>query len=240
MQSVARELNFPVTAFMGAVNSASEFAISYYTPVTKIDTCGHATLAAARLLFDMFEKNDVTFYLSREIKVNARLEEDAIIMAYPRYQLEAVSVNSALLSSLSITNILSAGFCKELDTLFIELESPEVLRSIQPDYAQMVASAPDIKEVVTTSVSDTDKYDFLLRSFCPWIGIDEDPVTGSVHSALAPFWQQKLHKQQLTAYQCSERGGEVFLTVFDSTVELGGKTVTLLKGEMTVPHEAPE
>jgi PhzF family phenazine biosynthesis protein len=226
MQAIARELNFPVTAFTGTANATGYFDISYYTPITGIDACGHATLAAARVLFDLYEKKDVTFHTPAAIEINARLEEDTIIMTYPRYQLETVTVNSALLNSLSVKHFLSAGFCKELDTLFIELESPEVLRSIQPDFIQMVASAPNIKEVVITSVSDTNKYDFLLRSFCPWIGIDEDPVTGSVHSALAPFWQKNLHKTQLTAYQCSERGGEVFLTVLDSTVELGGKTVT--------------
>jgi PhzF family phenazine biosynthesis protein len=236
MQSIARELNFPVTAFIGTANLANNFDISYHTPITSIDACGHATLAAAHVVFDLFEMNFATFHTPAAVNIDARREGDTIIMTYPRYQLETVTVNSALLNSLSINIFLSAGFCKELDTLFIELESPEVLRSIQPDYTRMVASAPDIKEVVITSVSDNNQYDFLLRSFCPWIGIDEDPVTGSVHSALAPFWQQKLHKQKLAAYQCSERGGEVYLTVFDSSVELGGKTVTLLQGEMTVPR----
>lgn len=86
--------------------------------------------------------------------------------------------------------------------------------------------------MVITSLSDDKRYDFLLRSFCPWIGIDEDPVTGSVHSVLAGFWEERLGKKSLTAYQASFRGGEVFVKSFAEKVELGGKSVIVLKGEL--------
>jgi PhzF family phenazine biosynthesis protein len=233
--AIAKELNFPVTAFIVPDGRNN---IRYFTPLTEIPACGHATLAAARVTFDRQNADQITFYTINGVAIGITLQNGIIVMTYPRYELEATTINKDLLESLSITGFVSAGICNELETLFIELDSAAVLRAIQPDYKKMVASDPFIKEVVITSVADTRDYDFLLRSFCPWIGIDEDPVTGSVHAVLANFWKQRLHKSKLKAYQCSERGGELLITAFDDKVELGGKTVVLMKGEMTIPDEA--
>lgn len=235
-QSIAAELNFPVTAFIGPVSSVG-WGIDYFTPVTRIPACGHATLAAARVVFDEEAMRELTFYTAEKISIKVRLEDDLITMTYPRFDLKPTPVNEKMLESLGIDSYLSAGICTELESLFIELEDPRVLRNIRPDFNLLMAVMPDIKEVVVTSVSDKAEYDFLLRSFCPWIGIDEDPVTGSVHAVLAHFWQQRLHKRTLKAWQCSERGGELYVKAFDDKVELGGKTVTLLKGTMTLSDE---
>jgi predicted PhzF superfamily epimerase YddE/YHI9 len=109
------------------------------------------------------------------------------------------------------------------------------LRALSPDYSRLVQSSSAVlKEVVVTSRSDHAPYDFLLRSFCPWIGINEDPVTGSVHTVLAHFWKEKLGKNSLTAYQASERGGEVYLKALDNAVELGGNMVTLFHTQMEI------
>jgi predicted PhzF superfamily epimerase YddE/YHI9 len=88
--------------------------------------------------------------------------------------------------------------------------------------------------VVITSISDDANFDYFLRSFCPWIGIDEDPVTGSVHSVLGNFWKQRLHRQNMNAYQASARGGELLIRAFDDRVEIGGEAVVILTGEMAV------
>lgn len=234
-QAIAAELNYPVTVFIKQVNEAGPFELTYFTPITEIPACGHATLAAGRMLFEELGITDVTFRTAGIEQLPVCLQEDIISITYPRYGLQPAAVSAHLLQSLSIDGYLSAGSCTELETLFLELEDAHVLKTLQPDFQQLMTSAPDIKEVVITARSDIAGYDYLLRSFCPWIGIDEDPVTGSVQAVLAPFWQNRLQKSKLVARQCSARGGDIFVTALHNTVELGGKTVILLKGAMTLP-----
>jgi len=235
MQSLATELNFPVTAFIKKIRKESEnYNIFYFTPTTEISACGHATLASAKVVFELQNIQTCQFITTNNIEIQASQKGNLVVMDYPKYELEICQVEQELLSSLHLTEYKYAGYCSQLETLFIELENPKKLREILPDYNKLVASNSVIKEVVITSRSDNPNYDFLLRSFCPWIGIDEDPVTGSVHSVLAGYWKSRLNKSQLKAYQASARGGEVYVNALPNKVELGGQSVTLLKGEITL------
>jgi len=235
MLSIARKLNFPVTAFIEKhTTPQSACTIKYFTPTTEIPACGHATLASAKVIFELDSIVATTFTTIEGLAIAVRLENEIVVMSYPVYLMETAEVSKELLDSLALCNYKSAGYCKELQTLFIELDDPAVLKSLQPDFKQLVSSSDKIKEVVITSISDIAGYDYLLRSFCPWIGIDEDPVTGSVHSVLGGFWKTRLNKTTLKAFQCSERGGELFVTAYGDKVELGGKTVTILKGEISL------
>jgi PhzF family phenazine biosynthesis protein len=235
MLSIARELNFPVTAFIKADNTGvRRYHIQYFTPVTQIPACGHATLGAAATIFETGVQDAVQFQTVGGIIIPALLKEGLVTMTYPKYEMKETIVNGGLLESLHINSYASSGYCEELETLFIELDDPALLRNIQPDYVKLVASDTRIKEVVITSLSDTTSYDFLLRSFCPWIGINEDPVTGSVHSVLAGFWKNRLMKNTLKAYQASGRGGEISVTSLGDKVELGGNCVMQLKGEFLI------
>ena len=123
-------------------------------------------------------------------------------------------------------------YAKNLKQFFIELEDPLLLKTVQPDFVKLISADNSITEVVLTSVSDVSKYDFILRSFCPWIGIDEDPVTGSVHSVLAGYWRTRLNKNELKAYQASDRGGEIFVTALPGNVEIGGKVTVVTVKEL--------
>jgi PhzF family phenazine biosynthesis protein len=232
--SIAQELNMPVTAFVLNSDDASLFYIRYFTTITEISACGHATLASSQVVFELLGGHTVTFKTIEGVTIDVRAEKDVIIMTYPAYALTSFAVSPALLKSLSIEKITSAGFNAELQTLFIELDDAAVLRSVQPDFKALTASSSEIIEVVITSRSDDPQYDYLLRSFCPWIGINEDPVTGSVHSVLAGYWKQRLRKSRLTVWQASERGGELYVTAFDTRVELGGKTVIVMQGLLHV------
>jgi PhzF family phenazine biosynthesis protein len=176
-------------------------------------------------------KEALYFTTIHNLKIKAVWENDIVWLSYPVYSLNQYVPEKELMKSLGLSRYLSAGICVELETLFIELENATTLKAINPDYALLIKSNTEIKEVVITSVSDESQYDFMLRSFCPWIGIDEDPVTGSVHSVLAAFWKVRLGKEMLTAYQASSRGGEVFVKSFEERVELGGKSVVVLRGE---------
>ena len=232
MHSIARELNFPVTAFLEMSAANEVYKINYFTITGEIPACGHATLAAAQAIFELTTADSPQFKTIENTIIKIHREEETIFMAYPKFTVVDFDIPEATLKSLGITNYKPVGFCKELETLFIELEDPELLRQLHPNYDMLTKSTDRIIEVVVTSVSDNKNFDFLLRSFCPWIGIDEDPVTGSVHSVLAGFWKDRLGKNELTAYQASERGGEVFVKAFASSVEIGGKAITILKGEL--------
>lgn len=224
MQSLAKEWRVPVSAFVYQ-RTDDRYDIRYFTSTTEIPACGHATLAAARAILENESKSSCSFITIENIILETKQRDTRIVMTYPRYGLIDYALSKKTLHSLQLDSCKSAGFCQELDSLFIELDEPGVLRKLQPDYQAMVASDPRLKEIVITAVSDDPSYDFLLRSFCPWIGIDEDPVTGSVHSVLARFWEKRLQKSELVAWQASPNGGRLFVHSFNDRVELGGESV---------------
>ena len=231
---LAGEYNFPVSAFIESSGQPRDFfPIRYFTPTQEIPACGHATLAVVKVVAEMFLLQAPTFKTKEGIYIKTRLDDDIISMDYPKYQLTDQPVSEELLQSLGIENFRSAGLCKELEALFIELETASLVKAVQPDFNKLVESNRSITEVVITSVSDDSTYDFILRSFCPWIGIDEDPVTGSVHSILAGYWKEKLNKTNLKAYQASELGGEVFVTAFPDKVRIGGRVTVVSLKEFT-------
>lgn len=222
--SFAKEFNLPVSAFIEySKTNSSLFPVRYFTPKQEIPACGHATLAVVKVVADLYSIPQPSFKTTEGILIHTQIQDELITMNYPKYELSDYSVPLDLLEALPINTYKSAGICHELGAVFIELEDPMLLKSLQPDFDKLVSSDPHITEVVLTAVSDNNKYDFLLRSFCPWIGIDEDPVTGSVHSVLAGYWQSRLNKTKLKAHQASERGGEVFITPLPVKVQIGGK-----------------
>jgi PhzF family phenazine biosynthesis protein len=233
MLSIAAELGFPVTAFITRKGMREEICpIRYFTTITEIPACGHATLATANIVFELNKTTDAQFRTIDNIVIHASENEGIAWLQYPVYTLDAYQIPADLLKSLGLAAYKSAGLCPQLETVFLELDDPAALRGCTPDYALMKTSDARIKEVVLTSPSDDERYDFLLRSFCPWIGIDEDPVTGSVHSVLAGFWKQRSGKDMMRAYQASPRGGDVYVKAGNKYVELGGKSVLVLKGEL--------
>ncbi|HLP37369.1 PhzF family phenazine biosynthesis isomerase [Lacibacter sp.] len=224
---LAKKFNVPVTAFVDVAKQDDLFSIHYFTITKEIPACGHATLAAAKVLFDLFKKNEISFITSEQVIINARQNSEMILMKYPAYSMIPFPVSTKTLESLQLNEIAAAGFCTELETLFIELKNADELRRVQPNYRQLMNSSETIKEVVLTSVADGERFDYLLRSFCPWIGIDEDPVTGSVHAVLAGYWAKRFNKTNLKAYQASTEGGEIIVEVTDDHVWIGG-TATVL------------
>ncbi|HYE54147.1 MAG TPA: PhzF family phenazine biosynthesis protein [Chitinophagaceae bacterium] len=223
MQSMATELNVPVTAFIQR-DAPPPHPIKYFTVTTEIPACGHATLAAASVQMKRSSSSRADFVTVNNTVISTAAEGDVVMMRYPKYTLQDFDVTKEILESLYLPAFINAGFSPELETLFIETE-PAVLRSIQPNFARLTQSSNIIKEVVITSVSDDPQYDYLLRSFCPWIGIDEDPVTGSVHAVLAGYWKERLNKSRLKAHQASELGGELYVHALADATGIGGRTV---------------
>lgn len=232
MQAIASELNLPVTAFISPAKKSGHFDIRYFTPVTEIPACGHATLASSKIAMMQEKTVTITFITRQGLNLKAVAQQDYILMRYPRFEWQKSNPEKETLDSLGIFSFLAAAYSPELETLFIEMDSADELRKIQPDYLRMKKSSDIIKEVVITCASDEAEFDYLLRSFCPWIGIDEDPVTGSVHSVLGSYWQHELKKNVLRAYQASQRGGEILINAFDDRIEIGGQSVIIMRGEM--------
>jgi PhzF family phenazine biosynthesis protein len=231
MQSVATELNCPVTAFVSRrAGHTAAYNIHYFTATTVIPACGHATLAAAMVVNRRDGNATATFHTINAVLIETVIEGTIIMMHYPTYAMENYVVSKPLLESIGLSYYKTAGYSAPLETLFIEIDDPALLRTVQPDYAKLVECNQEIKEVVITAASDDSRYDYLLRSFCPWIGIDEDPVTGSVHTVLAGFWAQRLHKNILRAYQASRRGGELLVKSLGERVGIGGEAILILDG----------
>lgn len=232
MYNIAVEMNLPVTAFCLFPQQDNVYQIRYYTVTGEIPACGHATLATASILFELTGDAQLTFNTIENILLKARHENGYSFLTYPKYNGIPYTPSAALMESLGMSHYTSAQFCTELDTLFLETDDPGLLKRLKPDYIKMTDADTTIKEIVVTSISDTPEYDYLLRSFCPWIGIDEDPVTGSVHTVLAGFWKERLGKTNLKAWQASQRGGEIFVNYYNDKTEIGGQTVTVVKGEI--------
>jgi len=232
LQSIATEFNQPVTVYiLRKVNDA--YPIRYFTPTTELSACGHGTLAAGKLLYLLHGILAFEFLTIKGMKIPVTIESGQSTIVYPIYPMTDYHVIPELQAALGIPEFVSAHYIPELEMVHIELQDPALLRNLQPDYKWLVEVEPKIDEVVVTSKSDQPQYDFILRSFCPWIGIDEDPVTGSVHSFLGAYWKNKLGKSSLKAYQASARGGEIQVSVInDKSVSLKADSVLIFKGEM--------
>jgi PhzF family phenazine biosynthesis protein len=230
MQAVAREMNLAETAFLRR-RKQDGFDLCWFTPAVEVDLCGHATLASAHILWEtgrLRPQEQARFY-TRSGLLTAQLVGDTIELDFPATPAEPVDAPPELARALGVP-IQYAGQSK-FDYL-VEVASESVVRDLKPDMALL--STLGIRGTMVTSVATTPGYDFVSRFFAPGAGIDEDPVTGSAHCCLGPFWQARLGKHEFVAYQASERGGTLRVRVDAQTgrVLLGGQAVTVLRGEL--------
>tara|TARA_R110001583_G_C5533661_1_gene398781 strand:- start:82 stop:891 length:810 start_codon:yes stop_codon:yes gene_type:complete len=229
MQSIAIENNLSETAFVKKID-IHNYEIRWFSPITEIDFCGHATLASS---FVIFAKNDnvihINFYAKAvgDLSVT-KMDSGYIQMDFPSRPPESINdIPSALLNGLSIKPI---EVLLNNQAYFVVYENEIDVTSVVPDNNLLKQLAP--YDVVVTSKSNN--YDFVSRYFWPANGGDEDPVTGSIHTGLAPYWAEKLNKSKLIAYQASKRGGNIICNVADNKVYLLGKAVQYLKGTINV------
>ncbi|MGI9225625.1 MAG: PhzF family phenazine biosynthesis protein [Woeseiaceae bacterium] len=227
MQAVAAELNLSETAFVRPLEDG--FELRWFTPVVEVDLCGHATLASAHVLWSEGIVNDGTpiHFDTKSGVLECQRRGDLIQMDFPATPAEPMQPDAELAEALGVVPTWTGG--SNFDRL-VFVDSPETLRSIQPDFARL-RTVP-VRGVIVTSVSDDTRFDFLSRFFGPAVGIDEDPVTGSAHCCLAPFWSERLDTTEMTAFQASPRGGIVHVRVAGERVLLAGNAVTVLRGEL--------
>jgi PhzF family phenazine biosynthesis protein len=227
MQNVATEMNLSETAFLHPVGDG--FQLRWFTPVVEVDLCGHATLAAAHVLWEErhLSLNQSARFQTRSGLLTAERRGDWIELDFPAEPVEIAPVPDALSQALGVP-ILTAGR-NRFDAL-VEVDSEETVRRLSPDFGRM-AEVP-VRGVIVTSRASSPGYDFVSRFFAPRLGIDEDPVCGSAHCCLGPFWGPRLGKTDLTGYQASPRGGVVRVRLAGPRLTLSGQAVTVLRGEL--------
>jgi PhzF family phenazine biosynthesis protein len=228
MQSLAGEMNLSETAFLYRKDDG--FSLRWFTPSVEVDLCGHATLASAHVLWEsgLLGTDRQALFYTRSGILTAEKKEGLIELDFPAEPEEEAAVSPGIVKSLGITPEYVG---KNRFDYLIEVESEEVLRNIKPDFA-MLGTIP-VRGVIVTSISASKDYDFVSRFFAPAIGINEDPVTGSAHCCLGPFWRKRLKKDKFTAYQASSRGGVVRVRLEGNRVYLGGKAVTVFRGRLS-------
>lgn len=227
MQNVAREMNLSETAFLSPQDDG--FNLRWFTPAVEIDLCGHATLASAHVLWEtgQLELGEQARFHTRSGLLLAERKGEWIEMDFPVKAEEAAIAPPGLLQALGVAPVYVG---KNQFDYLVEVESEEVVRGVHPDLSLL--SAVEARGVIVTSRASTQGYDFVSRFFAPRVGVNEDPVTGSAHCCLAPYWCSKFGRDQLVGYQASARGGVVRVRVEKNRVYLGGQAVTVLRGEL--------
>lgn len=227
MQNVAAEMNLSETAFLHA--QAGGFNLRWFTPVAEVDLCGHATLASAHVLWEdghLPPTTEARFHtLSGPLTV--RRTDRGMEMDFPAEPPQPIAPPPGLLDALGAEARYVGR--NRLDFL-LELDSEEAVRALAPDHAALARISS--RGVIATARSSRPEHDFVSRCFFPAVGIPEDPVTGSAHCCLGPFWAERLGRDTLTGYQASRRGGTVGVRVAGDRVMLAGQAVTILRGEL--------
>jgi PhzF family phenazine biosynthesis protein len=233
LQAVAREMNLSETAFL--VKQPDHFDLRWFTPTVEVDLCGHATLASAHILWQQGQTaGDEIRFSTKSGILKAIRHGDDIELDFPLKPEEAVQAPPGLLEALGVSATYVG---KNPFDYLVEVESEAALRGIAPDFKRL-ATAP-VRGIIVTSTSADPRFDFVSRFFAPASGVDEDPVTGSAHCCLADFWRKRLGKTQFVAFQASARGGVVKVRVVKDRVLLGGRAVTVARGELLVEGEEP-
>ena len=240
MQNIATEFGLSETAFVRELGEG-HFSIRYFSPKMEIALCGHATLAAIKALAHDGRVGvghlgaSVKFTTGAGLELRADVTGEIINMHFPVFGTAPAEAPKAMRAALGLKGVVNVELCADIGTLLIEIDSAAVLRGLAPDYAALVASYSGIEGVCVTAKSDQPEFDFESRYFWPWSGTFEDPVTGSAHSMLAPYWHARLNKTEMRAYQCSPRGGfmDLTLTPNDSLI-ISAQAQIILKGELFI------
>jgi PhzF family phenazine biosynthesis protein len=230
-QSVAAEMNLSETAFLLRGPQPNVFRLRWFTPKVEVSLCGHATLASAHTLWEqraVAEGAEIVFQ-TKSGPLTARRRNDVIVLDFPLHPPERAEIPESALDALGVSAVFTGK--SRLDYL-VEVASADVLRAIQPDFAALAAHVP--RGLIVTSRSDESEYDFISRFFAPAAGVNEDPVTGSAHCCLAAYWRDRLGRDEMVGYQASARGGVIRVKVAGDRVLLGGRAVTVVRGELVV------
>lgn len=228
MQNLAKEMNLSETAFL--YKRSDGFALRWFTPSREVELCGHATLAAAYALWQIgiLKPDQKAQFYTKSGLLTAQKREDWIELDFPAEPIKQVDAPRGLAQALQVQWKYVGR--NRFDYL-LEVDSEEAIRNARPDFGELKKVTQ--RGVIITSLCSSGDYDFICRYFAPAEGINEDPVTGSAHCALVPYWAERLNKNNLTAFQASERGGVVRGRLGEGRVYISGQAVLVFRGELS-------
>lgn len=232
LQQIAAENNLAETAFY--VKDGDHYALRWFTPTVEVDLCGHATLAAAFVLYEEegYAAPELAFE-TRSGRLTVRREGTRLVMDFPADTLAPAELSAVVRAGLG--NVQPVDTFRGASDYLVVLESEAELLALQPDFRR-IAEDRSVRAVIVTASGAAPEVDFVSRCFAPQSGIDEDPVTGSAHTTLVPYWAQRLNKAHLTARQRSARGGTLYCTHRGDRVDIAGEAVLYLRGAIEVPN----
>ena len=228
MQSVAGEMNLSETAFVR--KTEEDYTLRWFTPTMEVELCGHATLASAHVMWSegVVKKSELIRFHTRSGVLTCTRAQGAIELDFPAILIAERVPPAGLLEALGVQPSFigtSQGY------ILLIVDSEAVVRDLKPNF-NVLRSVLGIRGLIVSSLSTNPQFDFISRFFAPGCGVDEDPVTGSAHCCLAPFWSKRLGKSTMTAFQASHRGGIVQVRILNERVILGGTAITVLRGEL--------
>lgn len=251
MQLIAREMNLSETAFAKqSTEKPNQFHLRWFTPSVEVPLCGHATLATAHVLFEKFEKllqgnEEILFTtnVSGVLKVK-RSKNGSLQMDFPQASPVKVDLKKEVLEQVSklmnfdLDSVEEVYACGTTRKLLIRVNSKDQIKKLSPDFQSLVKVNFELEQTikgVIVTTKDDGEYDFISRYFAPWVAIPEDPVTGSAHTVLGPYWSKKLNKNVMNGFQASERGGSMRMSLEENNrIILEGDAVTVMSGSLYI------
>lgn len=233
MQNIAMEIGFSETAFISCIND-NKYSIRFFTPKIEIPLCGHATLAASKIIFDSTAFDHIVFTNCDNVALHIEKAGHKIKMQFPVYDTIPNEVPDALLQALGIKTVLETRYSEKNKIILIEIDSANDLAALSPDFTALVQSYTGINGVLVTAASNMPDIDFCYRYFWPWAGTNEDPVTGGVQTFLTKYWSIKLGKNSLNAFQSSQRTGMMITVLENDKVFIYGEAVTVFEGALKI------
>jgi PhzF family phenazine biosynthesis protein len=232
LQAMAKEFGFSETVYVKRLGFG-KYAIRWFTPETEVDLCGHATLAASKALFhDIITHEKLILFTSRSGDLLARKSGDDIQLDFPADMPALIEPDNRIVQALSKANAEEVLYAPLTRNLIVVYRDADTVLSLKPDFSQLSKlQTGDVFGIIVTA-SAVSKYDYICRYFAPWEGINEDPVTGSAQTCLAPYWSGKLGKKELTGFQASQRGGDFRIELAGNRVLITGRAFIYLKGEI--------
>ncbi|MFT6956632.1 MAG: PhzF family phenazine biosynthesis protein [Halieaceae bacterium] len=230
LQHLAMENNLSETAYF--VSRDEGYELRWFAPAVEISLCGHATLASAHILFENLDhQTDEILFYTRSGELKVRRSEHGLTLDFPATEMTQAPVEGLVCEALGAVAIAAAIQVADPWMVIYEFASEQQVRELEPDFRALLASS----EYAIVATAAAEQGDFVSRFFGPQLGIDEDPVTGSAHCCLTPYWAQKLGRTKLKARQISARGGNLACELGDGRVFMTGTAVTFMKGTVEIP-----
>ncbi|MEI6190565.1 MAG: PhzF family phenazine biosynthesis isomerase [Chitinophagia bacterium] len=230
MLSIAREFGLSETAYIKKLDRESSYSIRYFSPKMEIPLCGHATLAAAKVLFKDSDSNEIHFTNIENLDIIVKRQQEEITMEFPVYDTIPVTVPSIMLEALGLKGVINATLSPKNKIILLEISDSDILAGLNPNFNALINSYSNINGVLVTARSNKKDYDYEYRYFWPWAGTNEDPVTGGVQTFLAKYWSEKLDKTKMKAFQSSSRTGYMAVELFKDKVLISSQAIITFEG----------